>query len=87
MLGGIMYPRKPEAHITAVEYRRSYPYFSIRGIMTAPVAAIEANPEPVRAANMREVTTQTAASPPLSFPTKTYARRISGSAIPPWLII
>src|SRR5690606_19291317 len=83
MEGGMMAPSSPDEAAIDAANERGYPFFSISGISTEPIAAVVAEEEPETVANNMEVSTATAPRPPRIHPTRALARRTSRRAIPP----
>ena len=83
MLGGIIIPRQPAAHIKPYVKLLLYPALSIEGATITPIAATVANAEPDIAEKKVHVTIVAIAKPPVKCPTKADAKSINRLARPP----
>ncbi len=76
----------PEQATSAAENPASYFLFFISGIMTEPIAAVSATPEPEIPPMIMPLIATTCARLPLILPTKARAKLMILLVIPPWLI-
>lgn len=77
-----MIPISPDAATNAVEKFLSYPSLLIDGIMTSPIAATVAGPEPEIAEKKQQLMTATIAKPPWICPTNRLTKSMSLLVIP-----
>src|SRR5690554_6010824 len=84
MLGGMMIPNEPDAHMSPTANRFSYFASSIDGIMIPPIAATVAGALPERAAKNIDEMTPVIGRPPLVQPMSFLAKSISRFETPPF---
>ena len=83
LLGGIRLPNAPPAAAIAPPKAGSYLIFIIEGIITAPIAAVVAGPDPDNAAKNAQPKTATRPRLPVTFPISDSAILTILLAIPP----
>ena len=86
LLGGIMMPSVPPVDDAAAANERSYPTLIIAGIISVPIAATVAGPEPDIAAKNMQARIVTHAKPPVTCPINADAKSTRRCERPPYSI-